>query len=439
MNVSLDRQPNCAATLTIDIPADHVEKVRNEVTTAYRKQARIPGYRPGKAPLTLLRSRYQQEIDEETNERLVNSAISDTVKEGKADISSLKSVDTPVANPDGSLTIRVHAELEPEFELPDWRTITVEVPRHQVTDEEVEKHIAHLADAHATYDTITDRPLAMGDYAVANREFLLGDQSLEEALPECPPSLGNRRNAWMLMDEKTLLPGLCPAMEGMNTGEERTFDLAIPADFPEESIQGKTITCKVLLQAINTKTPPPLDDQLANLIEEGKTLEQLRQSLRERREKFLEHSFEAEKRQRVVDQLIAMVPMDLPPDFLHQETHTVMEDIVHHARESGYTDDAIREQTESIHQSAERSARTRLASRYILLRIAEKENLEVLEADMQNAVLEEAYRANLPVKKFVQELRRGNGLARLRDQVLASKALDLVLSNVTVVETAPKE
>lgn len=435
MNVSLDRQPDCSANLTIDIPAAKVEEVRNDVTNKYRKHARIPGYRPGKAPLAMLRSRYQREIDEETNEQVIGDALPEAISESGARILSIATVEPPAINPDGSVTIRATAELQPEFDLPDWKSLTVEVPRRPFTDEDVEKQITELAEPHATYQTITDRPLAMGDYAVVSTEVSLDGTPIAEALPDCPPRYGSRRNAWMLMDAETLLPGLCQAMEGMNANEERTFDLAIPDDFGEPTLAGKSLTCKTTLHAINTKTLPPVDDNLANLIEEGKTLAQLRESIKERGTQRSDQLFEYSKRNATAEKLVSMVSFELPPKALHRETHVVVDDIVHRMRQFGYPDDSIQQDAEAIHEKAEEQARQRLASKFILERIAEAEKIDVTDADMHEAILEQAYMSQTPVKKFVQELRRNNGLGQIRRRILESKALDLVTSGATVVET----
>jgi FKBP-type peptidyl-prolyl cis-trans isomerase 2 len=135
---------------------------------------------------------------------------------------------------------------------------------------------------HATYQPIEGRSLAMGDYAVLTYSASLDGQPLNEAVPDAPPQLQGRRNAWIFMSEESLLPGFCQAIAGMNVNEEKTVSLELPADFGVASLAGKKLDYAVTLHAINKKIVPALDDELANKIDPGSTAEELEKKVRER-------------------------------------------------------------------------------------------------------------------------------------------------------------
>jgi len=324
----------------------------------------------------------------------------------------------------------------PEFELPDYSSIPVDTARRPVTDEDVQKWLEQFRDPHATFDAVDGRPLAMGDYGVMTYEGKLDDKPLAEALPKAPAQIQGRRNAWIFMDEGTLIPGFAKAVEGMAIGDERSFTLDVPADFPLTDLRGQQIAYSATLHGINSKSLPPFDDALAEKIEPGKTLAELSANIRERLESMTESEFENAKRNGAIKHLISQVTCELPAHAVEREMSSILREIVQENQGRGVSDDELRKHQEELVGMAQQSAQDRVRSNFLLLRIAEKEKLEVKEADLIMAVTQMSQRYEIPVKKLIKDLQARDGFGPIREQILMGKALDLVTSNVTVREPA---
>jgi trigger factor len=327
----------------------------------------------------------------------------------------------------------------PEFQLPDFKNLRLEVPRRIVTEADVDQLLEYLRDPHSTFDPVTDRSLAMADYAVVTYEGSVEGKPLAEIAPQAPAQLSGRRNAWLLMSEGTLVPGFAKAIEGMAIDEQRTISLDVPASFPIAEIQGKKIDYTVTLHGINTRHMPPLDDALADKIEPGSTLESLKQKIRERQQESSDYQFDIAKRNAAVKKLLSEFTCELPEETVAAETGTILKDIVAESQARGLSDDDIKSNTEQIIASATEGARERVRANFLLLRIASQEKIEESEAELYQALFEMAQRHEIPVKKLAKDLARGAGIGRLREQIRITKALDYVVSNATVTELAEAE
>ena len=335
-------------------------------------------------------------------------------------------------------TMKILAKIvqNPEFELPDYKNITVEVEKKTVTDEDVKALLEYLRDPHSKFDPVTDRPLAMGDYAVVTYEGTVEGEPISQIAPKAPAQIQGRRNAWVLMDEGTLIPGFAKAIDGMEIAQERTFALEVPESFPVEELRNRPVTYAVTLHAINTRTPAPLDDELAAKIEPGQTLEGLRKKIRERQEENAAYQFEIAKRNAVVTKLLSLFTCELPERLVESETNYILKDIVGDSQARGISDEEIKAHTQEIIQNASQTASNRVRSNFLLARIADEEKIEETDAEVYKAVLEMAERQQTPVKKLAGELARGGGINRLRDQIRMTKALDLLASGATVTQPA---
>ena len=436
MNVALDYKPNCVVDLKIDLPADRVDKERDSVSKQFQKQARLPGYRPGKAPKSLILSRYAKDIEDEVKDNLTRSAIREAAELHKLDLVAIKDTPTATLADDQSLSIHAVIVRTPEFEIPDYKTIAVEVAQKAVGDVQVDEMLEYFREPHAQFDPVEGRALAMEDYAVMDYEATVDGQPLSETAPKAPAQLQGRKNAWVLVKDGVLIPGFAQAIEGMNPGDERTFTLEVPDTFPVPELHGKKVEYKATLTSINTRTLPPLDDALAEKIEAGTTLESLRLKIRERLEESTKYQFDSAKRNAVIKKLLENFTCDLPEELVNDETQQIIRDIVQQSQMRGVTDDDLKSQTDEIFSSAEMGARDRVRANFLLLKIAEKEGLKETDGDIYQALYSVAEQRGESPKKIVKELSRTGGINRIREDIRISKALDLVASSAIVTEPA---
>ncbi len=436
MNVVVESQPNCQVTLQVELPSDLVSKEWQTVARNFQRNVRIPGYRPGKAPQSLVDTRFAKDIREELTSKLLRESLNDAIREKNLRVLSVSQVESVEIDEDKTMRYRATVLTAPEFELPDYSRIPVDLAKESVNEEHIQRWLDQLREPHATYAPVEDRPLAEGDYAVVTYAGRLAGQPLGEAEPTAPAQLQGRRNAWILMNENSLAPGFSKALEGMNVNDERVFTLDLPAEFPVAVLAGKPLEYTVTLHAINTKSLPELDDTLAEKIEPGSTAEKLRQTIRERIENVAGSQFENAKRQAAVKFLLEKVNCELPAQVVEREMAGILREIVQDNQVRGVSDDELRKHQDELIGAAQQSAQDRVRGNFLLLRIAEKEKIEVSEQDVAQRVLEMASRYQIPVNKLVKDLQRRDGLGPLREQILVGKALDLLASNVTVRETS---
>jgi trigger factor len=436
MNVLVESQPNCLVTLQVELSADQVAKEWQNVARQFQKNVRLPGYRPGKAPQSLIDTRFAKDIKDELANRLLRESLTEAIKEKNLRVLSVSQVDNIEISDDKTMRYRATVVTAPEFELPDYSNIPVEVAKDTTDDELIQSWVDQMREPHATYTPVTDRPLAMGDYAVVTYSGSLEGRPLAEALPTAPAQLQGRRNSWILIATDALLPGFAEAVVGMVPEENRTVTLELPADFPLSDLAGKTLEYTVTLHAINTKSLPEFTDELAAKIQPGMTAEQLRAQIRARIEAIADQRFENAKRQAVMKFLLGKVTCDLPASVVEREMSSILREIVQENQGRGISDDELREHQDELVGAAQQGAVDRVRGNFLLLRIAEKEKVEVSQADIAQQVYAMASRYEIPVKKLVKDLERREGFGPLREQILAGKALDLLVANVTVRELA---
>jgi trigger factor len=436
MNVVVESQPNCLVTLQVELPSDQVSKEWTNVTRDFQRQARIQGYRPGKAPQALVESRFAKDIKEQLTSKLLRESLNEAIREKNLRVLSVSQVDDVEIGEDRTMRYRATVLTEPEFDLPDYSSIPADITKEDVTDESVQRWKDQLREPHATYTPVEGRSLAMGDYAVLTYAASLDGKPLAEAVPDSPAQLQGRRNAWILMDETSLLPGFCQAIVGMNVNEEKSISLELPADFTLSSLAGKKLEYAVSLHAINTKVLPEFDDALAEKIEAGTTADQLEKKVRDRLADLAEVHFLNTKRQAAVRYLLDRVDCELPAPVVEKEMGSILREIVRDNQVRGISDDEIRKHQDELIGAAQQGAKDRVRGNFLLLRVAEKEKLNVTEEDVTRRVIEMAARYEIPVGKLVKDLERRNGFGPLREQILIGKALDLLAVNVRVRESS---
>lgn len=436
MNVVVENKPNCISTLRVELEPERVEREWKSVASQFQKIARLPGYRPGKAPQSLVDRKFSEDIRQELTNKLLREALNEAIEEKKLKVLTVSKVEDVEITAVRSMHFTATVVTAPDFELPDYRNITVELAKREVTDADVEEAVAAIAEQHAEFQTVEGRALEMNDFAVVTYAATLDGTPLAEAVENCPPLLAGRPNFWIRLTPETLAPGFSEALVGMNIGEPREFTLAIPEGFPFEAVRGKQLAYTVTLHEIRVRELPPIDDALANKLDPGKTIAEIRDRIRAELDARAGHEFENGKRDAALKQLHERFQCELPTHLVNNEMTGIVREIVQENQGRGVSEDEIKEHEEQIMGAAKQSATDRVRSMFLLLRIAEKEEIRVTEQDLAMHITQLAARYQIPVQKFVKDLQKRNAIGQIREQLLVGKALDFVASNVTVREPA---
>ena len=208
MNISVQKQPQCQATLEVEIPADVVSTERKQLLQTYVSQANIPGFRPGKAPLKIIEKRFGSSISEELDGRLMDKAFQAALKDDESlKVIDVKWPDTLAHNDSGSATLKANLILAPEFTLPEYTGLTVEVPKQEVTPELVEQELNTLRERHSDFADVEDRAVQEDDVVVIDYTGTCDGKPVSETAGQPVPQVETGEDFWLKVDEESFLPG----------------------------------------------------------------------------------------------------------------------------------------------------------------------------------------------------------------------------------------
>ncbi len=369
---------------------------------------------------------------EELTKKLVNESTKEAIREKGLRVLSVSNVEDVEFTPDRSMRFTATLITSPEFELPEYKGITVKVPPVEVSDQEVETALERLRERHATFTEQTDGGLEMGGFGVVDFHTTVDGQPLLEAIPDAPKRLANGKDFWIKLQEDSLLPGFGAAVTGMQIEERREFDLNPPEDFPVKSLQNRVIHFQVELKALKRMELPELSDEFAAQIAPGVTLDQLKTQLRERLTEQKGEEIERAKRNQIVDYLTQRVECELPQSYVKDETRRIMSEIVEQNQMRGVTEDALRESGKEIMNVASRSAKDRLKASFILTRIGEVEKIDVSGPELKRRVESLAAQHGMSYEKAISELDKKGAIPQLVEEIQVGKVLDFLTSNAKV-------
>ncbi|MEX1044784.1 MAG: trigger factor [Chthoniobacterales bacterium] len=436
MDISVDKQPNCLATLRATVPAATVKQKMEKLAGEYRRSAKLPGFRPGKAPLPVVARKYKDAITEDAVKDLLREAVNQAAQDNRLTVLNVFGLQHGAVG-ENDLDLSVQLTLEPDFNLPDVEKLDVEVLEELVTDEHVAGHIDMLLERMAEFTDVNDRPLQMGDYAVLDYDAMIEGQPLGEVCPEAPSTMKGGEGLWVIMAEDSLWPGFCAGLVGAKESEERTVEVTAPEDFGVEALRGKKITHRTKVKAIKAKKLPELTDEVAQKIA-GRGAEALRQALRERLGAAATEQTERKKRAAAVEHLVKNVEFEVPISMVVSESRRVVREIVEAEQTRGLSDEDLLSQKDEIFQHAQMGAQFRVKADFILTRVAREQKIEASREELAEHIAHMAQRLGMPMDKLVKQLVKREALGSVEGEVIRDKALDFLAAKVKVKSAEAK-
>jgi trigger factor len=432
MKVEVEKQPGSVSTLQIEVPPEEVSKEWDAIANSFARFAKIPGYRPGKAPRAVIERRFRKEIQDELTKKLVSKSYHEAIEQEQLRVASLANIEDVQLGEDKSMRFRATVVTAPEFELPEYKNIPVQLPETNVSESEVDVAIERVRDQSADFIDVPERGLEMGDFAVIDFEGSSDGKPISEIAPQASKNLHGGKKFWLHLVSDNFLPKFCEQMVGQNPSEMRTVTVDFAVDFPVKELAGKQASYNVTLREIKQKVLPALDDAFAAKLIPGKTLADLRQIIEHDLAHEKEHERERAKEGQLVKYLHQGIQFELPPAMLKSETRRILADLVQRNRERGVPDEMLKDKEKELVETAAGLAAHRLKTNFILHRIAERENIQVSRDDINARLREEAARYNVPVEKMRKELQEHDGLDAFAEQILLGKTLDFLKVNVSV-------
>ncbi|MCB1229074.1 MAG: trigger factor [Verrucomicrobiae bacterium] len=441
MTISVERLPECKALLSVEIPSSEVSIERDRIVAAYAAQAKIPGFRPGKAPKSAVEKRYGKQINEEVSERLVSQACQKANTDEKVEILGISKVESELFGPDGSFAWAAEVVTAPEFVLPDYATIPVEVPKNEIADEQINGVLERMQQNHSEFNDVTDRALQAGDIAVIGWTATLDGQPLNDATEADVPQLAESEEYWVKLpaegEEDNFLPGFAEQLLGLSIDESKDIAVTLSDEFQPEELRGKEVVFATTVKGVKEQQMPPIDDELAAKISEGKTLDELKEDIRE----GLKGEGERMRQNLITNQILAhlgqKLEFELPQHLVFNETQRQVNDMVYESYQRGADQSLIEEHQGEILENAQARAKVNLKTTFILEKIAEAENITVNDQELSRQIAMMAAQSQRPVKKVMRELRDRNAFGNVRHDIMIGKVLEFLRSKVELTEVDP--
>ena len=443
MNITVERLPECKARLSAEIPADTVTDTRKQIVAAYSAQAKVPGFRPGKIPASVIEKRYAVDIEGELKDRLARSAYGEAREKENLAILGIAQVEREQFEADGSYMLAVEVVTEPEVEIADYKEIEVEVQKMEVTDEMIDGYLNNMRKQQAVPKDV-DRAAVPTDLVVVDYTATLDGESLADKLEEQAGPLAKGESHWVDVPEegeesREFIPGLSKEVGGMSAGDSKTFDAEYAEDFPVEVVAGKTVQYDIKVTQVKERELPTLDDEHAKAMG-AESLEELKGKVREQ----FEQQQEQARNQIIDNQLLAHLnddmSFDLPQHIVFNETQRQVNQMVSRGYEQGMSEGEIEENQEDLMKSAETQAKNNVKTMFILEEIAQKEGITASQEEVSQRVMMTAQQQRRPVKKLARELRDNNGFENISQDIVISKTIEFLRSNAKVSEVeAPAE
>jgi len=415
--------PNpCQREIAIEVPADVVTAESDAVLARYQKMARVPGFRRGKVPASIIRQRFADEIKSEIVEALVPRYFrEETQKQNLQPVSQPRVTDLRL-NRGEPLTFRASFEVLPEFKLAAYDDIPIEKFPTEVTEEEVERALNNLRQQRATYTPVEEqRPLADGDFAVVGFRGTPADGA-----PDAKPVEVDE--VMVEIGGEDTIPEFTENLRGAKAGEERSFSVKYADDFADQRLAGKTMTYTVEVKGIKTRSVPELNDDFAKELNAGvNTLEELRHRLSENMKAEKAREAEHRGKDQIVEELAKRNDFPVPEAMLEQAIDVRLERGLRALAAQGMkTEDMKRMDFGRLRAGQREAALREVKASLILEQIAGEEKIEVGEEELDRELQGLASQAKQTVEEMRARLTRDGGLDRMRQRLRNEKALDFL-------------
>ena len=406
--------------IQVEIPAADVARETETLIQKYQKLARIPGFRTGHAPASVIKQRFAEGIKSDVVEALVPKYFrKETEKLGMIPVSQPRVTDLHIH--DGEpLRFKASFEIMPEIKVEGYKELRADHPEIAVKDEEVEEALTSLREQHATYTSVEGRPLADADFAQASM-----DGKPKDADDKIQPV--HMDEVLIEIGGKNTVPEFSEHLRGANAGEEREFEVKYPDDSADKRLAGKTFVYTVKIQAIKQKNLPELSDDFAKELGEFTNLEAVRKQIRESREAERKHTAEREAKDKLVNELVKRNDFEVPESLIDRQIDLRLERGLRALAAQGMKMEDMKKMDLPRLRAGQRDQAVQdVKSSLLLERIAELEKIEVGEDELNHELEALAQQTKQTSEAVRARLTQDGGLDRIRNRIRSEKTLDFL-------------
>ncbi|HLZ13999.1 MAG TPA: trigger factor [Candidatus Acidoferrum sp.] len=415
-------EATCRRELELEITAEEVSKATEKVAKELMRVARVPGFRPGKAPITLIKKRFAEEIKGEVLQSLVPETVEKAVAEQKLTPVSQPQVDKLDYNEGQAVKFRAIFEVLPEFELGNYKGLEIEMPPMEITDEDVAKALEETRERAAAFSPVEGRAVENGDFAQLK---LMGT----------PDGGGEPLQADNVMchvgAEETMEP-FNENLRGANVGDHKEFAVEYPSDYPDQKLAGKKYNYAADVIGIKTKKLPELNDEFAKDVSDATSLDELKTKIKDSLEHERDHRQKDLQREKIIAELIKLNDFPVPESLVEQQMDARLERVVRSLAQQGVDPRAVNVDWVTLRNRQAERAREDVKAELIVDKIASTENIDASEEDVNHELEHAASHSNESVDALRARLTKQGALDRMKAKLRSDKTLDWLAQNAKI-------
>src|SRR5215467_894670 len=409
--------------LKIEIPSDVVDAEIDRVARDYSKRARIPGFRPGKAPTRVIKQRFKDQILHDVAHDLVPRAVDEALRER-----GVEPVDTPdildvLVEEGRAMTFTASFDTVPAFDVGPYETITINRPSNRVEDEAVNQALERLRNRAARFEPVEGRGIVDGDIITVDLERTDPDGKVD-----------NHTDVTVELGASANPPGFDAELLGLDPGATKSFTIHYPADHPIGELANTDVSYTVTVKALKRRVLPDLDDEFAKDLGEFETLDALTARVREDLEHEARHAADRAVRADLMKQLAARVSFEVPPSLIERETDRRLEEFAGRLVDQGIDPRKAGLDWKAFRDAQQDPAREAVASALLLDEVARREQLEVTNAEVDQEIDRYAERTRRTSPAVRAALEKEGGLSRIYTGLRREKTIDFLMARATIAK-----
>lgn len=428
MSANLEKLENNIAKLRIEVDPEKFEEGMKYSYNKNKSRINIQGFRKGKVPRKVIEAQYGPEVfyDDAIN-FVIPDAYSDAIKELKLDVVSRPSIDVEKVEKNEGLVFIAEVAVKPEVTLGEYKGIEIEKVETEVKDEDIENEIKNVQNKNARLITVSDRPVQNGDIVTIDFEGFIDGVAFEG---------GKGEDYDLEIGSHTFIDNFEEQLVGKNLADDIDVKVTFPEDYSKEELSNKEATFKVEIKDIKYKELPEVDDEFAKDVSEFDTLDEYKADIKSKLLERKENQALQEKETKAMKKVIENSTMDIPEMMIDEQSEQMVRDYAQRLKSQGLPLDMylnyMGQTQEEFKNSFNQQSEFNIRSRYILEAIAEKENFEVKEEDIEKELDEIAKRYAIKKDAFKNNMTDNEKQALIND-IKVQKALDLILDNLVEI------
>jgi trigger factor len=408
----------CKHEIEVTVPVDEIARETDRVVADIQQKARLPGFRPGKAPASLIRTKFSKQVRDDVLENLLPKYFRQKVEEEHLEVVGRPNVKDVHFHEGEPLRFKAEFEVAPEIELKDYRGVTVHYTEPQVSDEDIAKRLDEIREQKSQMVNVEPRPVVDGDYAVVTLDSLSGvDQAIHQ--DEVVLHVGG----------PDTIAGFSDALRGMSPEEEKEFEVVYPEDFGQEKLAGKTVRFRAKLTTIRTKELPELNDEFAQDLGDYPSLDDLREAVRKAIFSEREYASQQKAKEQLIDKLIETHEFPVPEAYIERQIDASLENQFRDLAERGIDPTKLKLDWSKIKEAQRPKALRDVKASLLVDKIAEREAIVPTNDEVDAEVQRIAKQQREPVAAVRKKLQKDGVLSRIAYQIRSNKTLNFLFEH----------